>query len=36
VVLRRNLFLFGLGGLILPFPFIKAIDVILSGLGLVS
>jgi K+-transporting ATPase ATPase B chain len=36
VVLRRNLLVFGLGGLVLPFPFIKLIDVILSGLGLVS
>jgi K+-transporting ATPase ATPase B chain len=36
VVLRRNLLVFGLGGLVLPFPFIKLIDVILAGLGLVS
>jgi K+-transporting ATPase ATPase B chain len=36
VVLRRNLLVFGLGGLLLPFPFIKLIDVIISGLGLVS
>jgi K+-transporting ATPase ATPase B chain len=36
VVLRRNLLVFGLGGLVLPFPFIKLIDVIISGLGLVS
>ena len=35
-VLRRNLLVFGLGGLVLPFPFIKLIDVIISGLGLVS
>jgi K+-transporting ATPase ATPase B chain len=36
VVLRRNLLVFGLGGLLLPFPFIKLIDVTISGLGLVS
>jgi K+-transporting ATPase ATPase B chain len=35
VVLRRNLLVFGLGGLLLPFPFIKLIDVIISSLGLV-
>jgi len=35
-VLRRNLLVFGLGGLLLPFPFIKLIDVIISGLGLVN
>ena len=36
VTLRRNLLVFGVGGLILPFPFIKLIDVVISGLGLVS
>ena len=36
VTLRRNLLVFGLGGLLLPFPFIKLIDVVISGLGLVS
>ncbi|MBX3154915.1 MAG: potassium-transporting ATPase subunit KdpB [Deltaproteobacteria bacterium] len=36
VTLRRNLLVYGLGGLLLPFPFIKAIDLALSGLGLVS
>src|SRR5262245_37687404 len=36
VTLRRNLLVFGLGGLVLPFPFIKLIDVVISGLGLVS
>jgi K+-transporting ATPase ATPase B chain len=36
VVLRRNLMVFGVGGLLLPFPFIKLIDVIISGLGLVN
>ena len=35
-LLRRNLLVFGLGGVIVPFPFIKLIDVIISGLGLVS
>jgi potassium-transporting ATPase ATP-binding subunit len=34
VTLRRNILVYGVGGLILPFPFIKLIDVILSGLGL--
>ncbi len=32
-VLRRNLLVYGLGGLILPFVGIKAIDVVISGLG---
>jgi potassium-transporting ATPase ATP-binding subunit len=32
--LRRNMLVYGVGGLLLPFPFIKGIDVILSGLGL--
>jgi K+-transporting ATPase ATPase B chain len=34
VTLRRNILIYGVGGLLLPFPFIKGIDVILSGLGL--
>ncbi len=34
--LRRNLLVFGLGGLILPFPFIKLIDMALAGLHLVA
>jgi K+-transporting ATPase ATPase B chain len=34
VTLRRNILIYGVGGLILPFPFIKLIDAILSGLGL--
>jgi K+-transporting ATPase ATPase B chain len=36
VTLRRNLLVFGLGGLVLPFPFIKLIDMLIAGLGLVS
>jgi K+-transporting ATPase ATPase B chain len=36
VVLRRNLLVYGVGGLLLPFPFIKLIDVVISHLGLVS
>jgi potassium-transporting ATPase ATP-binding subunit len=32
-VLRRNLLVYGLGGIILPFIGIKAIDVVISGLG---
>jgi len=34
-VLRRNLLVWGLGGVLLPFPFIKLIDLVLTGLGLV-
>ena len=34
-LLRRNLLSYGLGGVALPFPFIKLIDVALVGLGLV-
>ncbi|WP_372002234.1 potassium-transporting ATPase subunit KdpB [Tistrella mobilis] len=34
-LLRRNLLVYGLGGLIAPFIGIKAIDMIVSGLGLV-
>ncbi len=33
-LLRRNLLVFGLGGLIVPFIGIKAIDLVLAGLGL--
>lgn len=33
-LLRRNLLVYGLGGLVVPFVGIKAIDVILAGLGL--
>jgi K+-transporting ATPase ATPase B chain len=32
-VLRRNLLIYGVGGLIAPFVGIKLIDVIISGLG---
>jgi K+-transporting ATPase ATPase B chain len=35
VILRRNLFIYGLGGLVVPFVGIKLIDVILVGLRLV-
>ncbi len=31
--LRRNLLIYGLGGVVLPFPCIKAIDLLLTGLG---
>jgi potassium-transporting ATPase ATP-binding subunit len=34
VTLRRNILMYGVGGLVLPFPFIKLIDVALSMLGL--
>ena len=34
-VLRRNLLIYGLGGIIVPFPGIKLIDMILVALGLV-
>ncbi|MEK2606330.1 potassium-transporting ATPase subunit KdpB [Burkholderia arboris] len=32
-LLRRNLLLYGLGGVLLPFPFIKLIDVVLVACG---
>ncbi len=32
-LLRRNLLMYGLGGLLLPFPFIKLIDMTLAALG---
>jgi K+-transporting ATPase ATPase B chain len=34
-LLRRNLAIYGLGGLIVPFIGIKAIDLLLSAFGLV-
>ena len=33
-ILRRNLLIYGVGGVVLPFIGIKAIDVILAGVGL--
>jgi len=33
-VLRRNLLLYGLGGIIVPFAGIKLIDLVVSGVGL--
>jgi K+-transporting ATPase ATPase B chain len=36
VTLRRNLLVFGLGGLVVPFPFIKLIDTFLTGVVGVS
>ena len=33
-ILRRNLLIYGLGGVVLPFVGIKVIDVLLTGLGL--
>jgi K+-transporting ATPase ATPase B chain len=35
VLLRRNLLVYGVGGLIVPFAGIKLIDLILSACGLV-
>jgi K+-transporting ATPase ATPase B chain len=35
VILRRNLLVYGIGGLVVPFAGIKLIDVALTGLGLV-
>ncbi len=32
-ILRRNLLVYGLGGLLLPFPFIKLIDMMLTAFG---
>jgi K+-transporting ATPase ATPase B chain len=34
-VLRRNLWIYGVGGILIPFPGIKLVDMILVGLGLV-
>ena len=34
-LLRDNLLIYGLGGLVVPFAGIKVIDLILAGLGLV-
>jgi K+-transporting ATPase ATPase B chain len=34
-LLRRNLLIYGLGGLIVPFVGIKAVDLLLVGVGLV-
>jgi K+-transporting ATPase ATPase B chain len=33
-ILRRNLFIYGVGGLVAPFPGIKLIDVVVNALGL--
>jgi K+-transporting ATPase ATPase B chain len=35
VILRRNLFIYGLGGILVPFAGIKLIDVLLTAIGLV-
>ena len=35
MLLKRNLLIYGLGGVIVPFVGIKAIDMILTALGLV-
>jgi K+-transporting ATPase ATPase B chain len=32
-VLRRNLWVYGVGGIVIPFPGIKLIDMILVGVG---
>lgn len=32
-LLRRNLLVYGLGGIVLPFPFIKLIDMVITALG---
>ncbi|SAL02441.1 potassium-transporting ATPase subunit B [Caballeronia fortuita] len=32
-LLRRNLLIYGLGGILLPFPFIKLIDMVIAALG---
>jgi len=34
-LLRRNLLIYGLGGIVLPFVGIKAIDVVLAAVGAV-
>jgi len=33
-VLRRNLMIYGIGGIIVPFPGIKLIDIIINAIGL--
>jgi K+-transporting ATPase ATPase B chain len=33
VILRRNLFIYGIGGIILPFAGIKLIDILLNSMG---
>jgi K+-transporting ATPase ATPase B chain len=33
-ILRRNMLIYGLGGIVLPFVGIKAIDVVLAAIGL--
>jgi K+-transporting ATPase ATPase B chain len=33
ILLRRNLLIYGLGGVLLPFPCIKVIDLFLSAIG---
>jgi K+-transporting ATPase ATPase B chain len=35
IILRRNLLVYGVGGLLVPFVGIKLIDVFLTALGLV-
>jgi K+-transporting ATPase ATPase B chain len=35
ILLRRNLLIYGLGGLVVPFVGIKLIDLLLTALGLV-
>jgi K+-transporting ATPase ATPase B chain len=35
ILLRRNLLIYGLGGLIAPFPGIKLVDLIVNALHLV-
>ena len=35
-ILRRNLFIYGVGGVIIPFVFIKLIDVLLVAVHLVA
>jgi len=35
VLLRRNLLIYGLGGVIIPFPGIKLVDLIVNALHLV-
>ncbi|WP_158906571.1 potassium-transporting ATPase subunit KdpB [Burkholderia sp. L27(2015)] len=32
-LLRRNLLIYGLGGIILPFPFIKLVDMVIAAMG---
>ena len=35
-ILRRNLFVYGLGGMLIPFLGIKLVDLVITSLGVIS